>query len=310
MINNKGMTLVEEIVALAIISIASLIMLVGFSTAANVFADSTRYKDITNKQYAALLGNENTDKDINVSNEDAKVIIKVADKVITVKTNQSNATSKKDSQTMLSKLNFNNINLSNTPQTVANCNDFLDSVLSFTTIKQFDEWIAEQGIDVASYNGQYKNNDCYRYYYYNRYGAAHLTLEQDIINECNRIFDEVHQTATNQNEKKARIGDKTLYIKPYFCGGIWQVGIDSEDGYFLMASELPGISGGTQWRTNLIYARGSWYYKVFAFGTSDQNSYVDVAGFSNAKATVDSLFDGSISEKINLSDQSQWIKIK
>ena len=46
-----------------------------------------------------------------------------------------------------------------------------------------------------------------------------------------------------------------------------------------MASELPGISGGTQWRTNLIYARGSWYYKVFAFGTSDQNSYVDVAGF-------------------------------
>ncbi|MEI3292467.1 MAG: hypothetical protein V8R63_03045 [Thomasclavelia ramosa] len=48
-----------------------------------------------NKQYAALLGNENTDKDINVSNEDAKVIIKVADKVITVKTNQSNATSKK-----------------------------------------------------------------------------------------------------------------------------------------------------------------------------------------------------------------------
>ena len=44
MINNKGMTLVEEIVALAIISIASLIMLVGFSTAANVFADSTRYR--------------------------------------------------------------------------------------------------------------------------------------------------------------------------------------------------------------------------------------------------------------------------
>ncbi|MEI3292468.1 MAG: type II secretion system protein [Thomasclavelia ramosa] len=44
MINNKGMTLVEEIVALAIISIASLKTLVGFSTAANVFADSTRYK--------------------------------------------------------------------------------------------------------------------------------------------------------------------------------------------------------------------------------------------------------------------------
>ena len=38
---------------------------------------------------------------------------------------------------------------------------FLDSVLSFTTIKQFDEWIAEQGIDVASYNGWYKNNDCF-----------------------------------------------------------------------------------------------------------------------------------------------------
>ena len=190
-------------------------------------------------------------------------------------------------------MNFNNINLQIHTQTVANCNDFLDSVLSFTTIKQFDEWIAEQGIDVASYNGWYKNNDGYRYYYYNRYGAAHLTLEQDIINECNRIFDEVHQTATNQNEKKARIGDKTLYIKPYFCGGIRQGGIDMRMAIFNGVR----ISGGTQWRTNLIYARGSWYYKVFAFGTSDQNSYVDVAGFSNAKATVDSLFDGSISEK-------------
>ena len=58
MINNKGMTLVEEIVALAIISIASLIMLVGFSTAANVFADSTRYKDITNKLYSISVTKE------------------------------------------------------------------------------------------------------------------------------------------------------------------------------------------------------------------------------------------------------------
>lgn len=310
MINNKGMTLIEEIVALAIISIASLIMLVGFSTAANVFADSTQYKNITNKQYAALLGNENTDKDINISNENAKVTIKVGDKVITVKASQSSATSTKDSQTVLSKLNFNNINLSNTPQTIANCDEFLGEVLSFTSKDKFDEWLLEQGVEADSYTGWYKGNDGYRYYYYNRYGQTHLTLEQEVIDECNKIFDEVHQTATNQLEKKARIGDKTLYIKPYFCGGIFGGNISIEDGYFLMASELSGISGGSQWKTSLIYARGSWYYKVFALGENNQNSYVDVAGFSGNNVTVNNLFDGSINEKINLSDQSQWVKIK
>ena len=48
--NTKGMTLIEVIISLFIISTASLIIVVGFVTALNLFTDSNHYKDVTNKQ--------------------------------------------------------------------------------------------------------------------------------------------------------------------------------------------------------------------------------------------------------------------
>ena len=51
--NTKGMTLIEVIISLLIISTASLIIVVGFVTALNLFTDSNHYKDVTNKQQKA-----------------------------------------------------------------------------------------------------------------------------------------------------------------------------------------------------------------------------------------------------------------
>ena len=45
--NTKGMTLIEVIISLLIISTASLIIVVGFVTALNLFTDSNHYKDVT-----------------------------------------------------------------------------------------------------------------------------------------------------------------------------------------------------------------------------------------------------------------------
>jgi len=47
--NTKGMTLIEVIISLLIISTASLIIVVGFVTALNLFTDSNHYKDVMKK---------------------------------------------------------------------------------------------------------------------------------------------------------------------------------------------------------------------------------------------------------------------
>ena len=65
--NTKGMTLIEVIISLLIISTASLIIVVGFVTALNLFTDSNHYKDVTNKQQKALVDEENKDTDIDVN---------------------------------------------------------------------------------------------------------------------------------------------------------------------------------------------------------------------------------------------------
>ena len=60
--------------------------------------------------------------------------------------------------------------------------------------------------------------------------------------------------------------------------------------------------------TRLSNANAS--YNSASTNANITNSITNPDNIAAAKATVDSLFDGSISEKINLSDQSQWVKIK
>ena len=48
--DNKGMTLIEVVVSLLILSTASLIMVMGFTTAINIFTDANAYKNAINKE--------------------------------------------------------------------------------------------------------------------------------------------------------------------------------------------------------------------------------------------------------------------
>lgn len=320
--NNKGMSLVEEIVALAIISLASLIMLVGFSTAANVFADSTKYKNITNEQYQVLLNKDYNSENVILSENMANATIKVGANTFTVEGKQRKATSNKE---MLSAFEFeinNDVteNQGNTDKTLSNIDNYIKEVAGLKNEGDFLTWLKDKkGIIVppeeAYGNSDTNNSNFYQHYYYYAHGKSYLQLEQNIIDECNRIFDSVHQNATDENEKSMRIGDKKLYIKPVFCDGLWGInGEDKTNGYFLIASESPELiltdKKDTQLNTKLIYARGKWYYKIFGLDENYQNAFVDVAEFSNnnSNETVDDLYNGS--KGIDLNDQTNWAVIQ
>lgn len=321
MMNNKGMTLIEEIIALAIISMASLIMLVGFSTAANIFADSTMYKDITNKQYSVLLGNETSDDSISVLNENTNISIKVNDKTILVRGKQNKVTSNNGTEAVLSNIVFDNLTLSNTLQTLANCNNFLEEVIPITKQGKLKEWFAnvcnEQGVNIPDI-GYYFSNDIYRCYYYYYFGLTHLRLEQEIIDKCNEIFN-IQHPSPSKKELEAYIGDSTLYIRPYFCGGLKDNSDNFMDYCILVATPSNLYSERDGWNTRLIYntVDSHWYYKIFPAGNSNNGSTIGIAGFTNTAVTIRNLANGTIpegvittnSERYNLSDQTQWVRI-
>ena len=321
MINNKGMTLIEEIIALAIIAIASLIMLVGFSTAAHIFGDSTQYKNITNQQYAALLENENNDESINITNENANVTIKVNDKVISVKGKQKNASSSKDKQAILSTMEFNNITLSNTMQTIANTNELINTILPLKNNELktwFEEICKNQEAEVPSGVNYYFSNDSYRAFYYYMFGQTHLKLEQDIIDKCNEIFNQMHPNPHTTAEKKAYIGEKTLYIRPYFCGGLKDNSNNFENYVVLVAAPSSGYNQTDGWNTSLVYNSidGHWYYKIFSERYTDTNSKINIASFTSKDVNVSDLFKGTVTsinnkndKNYNFSDQTQWVRI-
>ena len=76
-INNKGMTLIEVVVSLLILSTASLIMVTGFTTAINTFSDANSYKNAANKEKKALLTGETEGTSVYLDQQDAKYVITV-----------------------------------------------------------------------------------------------------------------------------------------------------------------------------------------------------------------------------------------
>lgn len=75
--NKQGMTLIEVIVSLLILSTASLIMVTGFVTAMNVFNSSNKYKNIVNDEESVLNGEKRVATDVYVEKEKAKYSIVV-----------------------------------------------------------------------------------------------------------------------------------------------------------------------------------------------------------------------------------------
>lgn len=74
--NNKGMTLIEVVVSLLILSTASLIMVMGFTTAINIYSNANTYKTETNAEEESLLKNTKNGTKFSEDLKEAKYIIK------------------------------------------------------------------------------------------------------------------------------------------------------------------------------------------------------------------------------------------
>lgn len=74
-VNNKGMTLIEVVVSLLILSTASLIMVMGFTTAINVFSDANSYKDVVNEIETTLMKDNIENTNVSINEKSTKYVI-------------------------------------------------------------------------------------------------------------------------------------------------------------------------------------------------------------------------------------------
>ena len=75
--DNKGMTLIEVVVSLLILSTASLIMVMGFTTAIHIFSDANEYKNAINKEESVLQGDTTYSEEVSIADQDVKYSITV-----------------------------------------------------------------------------------------------------------------------------------------------------------------------------------------------------------------------------------------
>lgn len=73
--NNRGMTLIEVVISLLIVSTASLIMVIGFNTTINMFSSANSYKNSVDDEVSALKGDLQIKDNLTKTTESAKYII-------------------------------------------------------------------------------------------------------------------------------------------------------------------------------------------------------------------------------------------
>lgn len=108
--DNKGMTLIEVVVSLLILSTASLIMVMGFTTAIHTFSDANEYKNAINKEESVLQGDTTYSEEVSIADQDVKYSITVnsGETPIEVKATLKKAT------TSLENASLSSIELGNT----------------------------------------------------------------------------------------------------------------------------------------------------------------------------------------------------
>ena len=136
--DNKGMTLVEVMISLLIISTASIMMVYGFVTAVNLFNSSNEYKDVANNEENALLDGSDSSS-VNIDSSDAKYAITVndGDTPIEVNGELKKATDSKNKDVTLSYFEKNEFNNTNKGKTVYRkyCN-MMESLYAYLKEKQ------------------------------------------------------------------------------------------------------------------------------------------------------------------------------
>ncbi len=163
--NNKGMTLIEVVVSLLILSTASLIMAMGFTTAINTFTDANAYKNAVNENNKVLETDATEGTNVSINKKSAKysITVKNGEAPIEVKGELKKATNQSTKDVTLSS--FVNGKPDETSKAynvydnyctmMENLYDYLqqhktwndDAPMNDSKIKQaINAWLKEQGI--------------------------------------------------------------------------------------------------------------------------------------------------------------------
>lgn len=299
-IDNQGMTLLELVMALFIVTLASIILITGLSTTTKVIQESHQYKNATNDQVASLSKQKEEDT-VTIEEKQESIVVTIDGKQIAIEGTLQSALSS----------NFKDLSMSNFVIKDKKTNSYQiyynQMIELFNTIKTMtkeqgqsylEELKQQSGIAIEYFYSGWLRNDDFRVFAYLHSGF--IEIDQDIIEECNAIYDTTHAPTNNYSpEAKARFGNKKMYIKPYRI----EIGNEASDALLMCAVATDDLSTD-QWRTSLIYnpKDESWYYKVFPVG-SDEGSYIQLSSLKNAGVTWTVL-------QAQLQDPTQWQKLE
>lgn len=323
MLNKRGMTLIEVVIATAIISIGAAILYSGFTTVAKMMIDSKVYTQNVNDQLSALNGKE--DNGTQLVQNDTAIVIRANGKEIEVEATLITASSEVDTVGTLSlkKISYGEVEeKSNIDSVIKDWTELLVQQAMLATqkdrINYYNQLLADKGVDpiTDNYYGSY-SNDLLNIVYYLKYqdNAYYPTLEKEVVDRCNTIFDNDHKPPiATSHEANMRLGDKQYYIHAYIanpdalCAKIRAKNgeITSEEmAEYVIYYAAPSYSNANtyQWRTSLIYNQEekAWYYRRFPSGNMDKDSYINLAAY--LKVDASELY-------LEFLNPTKWAKIK
>lgn len=306
MLNKKGFTLTEMIVSIAIFAIAGLILTTGFSTVIRYMSDANIIRD-TNEQVFMTLEKEEstmapTKANVTITMEDDSTI-----KGIVNQTTSSQAIDDAEDAYVVKLSKFQK------------GNEWIDPTLTIyeQMLKAMKEWgamseverqnsfkEAKEKLEAEGFTVNYRyltglSNDNFRWFYYIKTasGQNFPTLDKEIVEQANKIYDSINPSYPKSS---VRIGDNTLYIKPYYMPELHAI--------VLTAEKAPTSSTQDGWRCRLFFNPDdlSWYYKVFKATNNLEvaDSYISISDLRTAGPTEWKAMQQQ------LKDASKWRKIK
>lgn len=266
--NEKGLTLIELIVSMLILSIASLMFFSSFSVVLRLMKEGADIKNASADIVAMLDGNAVDDGDVPIisTNTLAKASLTLSDSsIIRVEGTAYHATKAYGSDTddMVHLEKFTTHALTKNEKSALKMSGILDSVggigLSKTFIDNLSKEEKQQICDEIGRTNFWPNNDVFIDYLYKKY-----------LKEINNVESYVWPTIDISNMKlhdgstiviKDRVLDTLmeLYVVPYF--------IDPTNGLYLLSARTTPAIDRPNWNAYLIFNDDDqhWYYRESSY---------------------------------------------
>lgn len=306
--NKKGMTLVETIVTIAVFSIAAMILATGFATVIRYISEANDIKNTGNEVFAQIESKENAlekkSTNIRITMEDGS---KIEDKISKMTARKRIADKADAYEIRFTKLSKDQIDEDTSltfyeivAKAVEHC---LDESSWYKEYNAKLEALKDEGVKgLEIYKpltvGFLSNDNFINYVFITELdGSVYPVLDEKIVTECNRLFDETSGKPSQTIINEIRIGTRKMYMKCIYMPDRMKA--------FLVADEYPSTPKVSTWKTRLIYNPDDqhWYYKVhYATDNTTAPYYFNVANFKT-EAQWENLL-------LSFKDPTQWRKIE